>query len=150
MFNDFYAALAQVLPVLLLALMWDSDYLVRLRRQRRRSRRDDPKGVWFWTKQRVRIYIMIVAAVLVASTATTLFVLAGIVPDSQPLRLALCGGLILALITLLWRICVDIILATMDRTSNDRSSVDVGSPAPVPAGRDPDRNVDPTIPAGHG
>jgi hypothetical protein len=47
--GNFYPTLAQVLPVLLLALIWDSAYLIRLRRQRRPLRRDDPAGVWFWT-----------------------------------------------------------------------------------------------------
>ena len=37
--SNFYPTLAQVLPVLLLALIWDSAYLMRLRRQRRPLRR---------------------------------------------------------------------------------------------------------------
>jgi hypothetical protein len=69
MYRDFYATIAQVLPVLLLALMWDSAYLLRLRRQHRPHRRTDPNGVWFWTKPRVRAYTLVVAAVVTSCTA---------------------------------------------------------------------------------
>ncbi|WP_125617928.1 hypothetical protein [Actinomadura sp. WAC 06369] len=40
--QEFYTTLAQVFPVLLLALLWDSRYLERLREQERRSRAADP------------------------------------------------------------------------------------------------------------
>jgi hypothetical protein len=112
MAGDFYATLAQVLPVLLLALMWDSAYLVRLRRQHRLPRRVDPAGVWFWTKPRVRAYTLIVTGEAIASTAVTMLVLAGLIPDSRGLRIALSGGLVLLLITLLIRIGADVIRAT--------------------------------------
>jgi len=46
--GNFYPTLAQVLRVLRLALIWDSAYLVRLRRQRRPLRLYDSAGVWFW------------------------------------------------------------------------------------------------------
>ena len=47
MFGNYYATVAQVLPVLLLAFLWDSGFLQRLRDQRRPTRRTDPHGVWF-------------------------------------------------------------------------------------------------------
>jgi hypothetical protein len=116
--DNFYATLAQVFPVLLLALMWDSAYLVRLRHQRRPHRRTAPGGVWFWTKPRVRAYTLFVAASLITCMAVATLVLAGLLPDSPPLRIALTAGLILALATLLTRISVDIIRATAERPAS--------------------------------
>jgi hypothetical protein len=110
--SDFYATLAQVLPLLLLAFIWDSGYLARLHRQRRLPRRVDPAGVWFWTKPRVRVYMLVVTGVVLASTAVTMLVLAGLIPDSHVLRIVLLGGLALVLATLLTRISVDVIGAT--------------------------------------
>jgi hypothetical protein len=104
--------MAQVLPVLLLALLWDSDYLSRLRRQQRPSRRVDPAGVWFWTKPRVRIHMLFVTTVLIAGIAVSLFVLAGVLADAAWLRGVLVAGLLLALVSLLVRIGSDIVLAT--------------------------------------
>jgi hypothetical protein len=109
---DFYATMAQVLPLLLLALIWDSAFLDRLRQQRRLSRRVDPAGVWFWTKPRVRIYTLIIATVVIASTGTSILVLAQFIPDSIGLRIALSCGLALVLGTLLTRIYYDVIVAT--------------------------------------
>lgn len=108
----FYETLAQVLPVLLLALIWDSAYLQRLRRQQRPPRRLDPDGVYFWTKPRVRAYTLTVTVVILASIAVTCLVLAGLVPDSYGLRVALTAGLLLLLATLLIRISADVIRAT--------------------------------------
>lgn len=48
--SNFYPTLTQVWPVLLLVLICYSAYLTRLRRQQRPLRREDPTGVWFWTK----------------------------------------------------------------------------------------------------
>ncbi|MGH3811805.1 MAG: hypothetical protein ACRDUV_05035 [Pseudonocardiaceae bacterium] len=106
--RDFYATMAQVLPVLLLALVWDSNYLQRLRAQSRPSRRVDPVGVWFWTKPRVRMYLLFVAVVLHTAIAVSLLVLAG----AAWLRGVLVGGLLLALVTLLVRVGSDIVGAT--------------------------------------
>jgi hypothetical protein len=110
--RDFYATMAQVLPVLLLALVWDSRYLERLRRQTRRSRRVDPKGVLFWTKPRVRVYSLFVTSVLIAGIAVSMLVLSGALSDRAWLRGVLVGGLVLALVTLQVRIASDIVSAT--------------------------------------
>lgn len=112
MYRDFYATMAQVLPLLLLALMWDSGYLHRLRHQRRPPRRLDPRGVRFWTKPRVRAYSLFVTGALVGGTGATVLVLAGLVPDSVPLRAALGVAALFALGTLAVRISVDVIAAT--------------------------------------
>lgn len=112
--RDFYATMAQVLPVLLLALMWDSNYLQRVRGQSRRLRRDDPGGVWFWTKPRVRLYLLLVAGVLVTAVGVSLLVLAGALEDTAWLRGVLVGALVLALVTLMVRIGSDVIRATRE------------------------------------
>ena len=115
MHNDFYTTMAQVLPLLLLALIWDSAYLERLRGQRRRKRREDPSGVRFWTKPRVRAYTLFVAAVVVVGTASALLVLGGMIPDTPGLRIALASALMIVLGTVLTRICYDVISATHPR-----------------------------------
>jgi hypothetical protein len=118
--RDFYTTLAQVLPVLLLALMFDSGYLERLRKQSRPARRHDPSGVLFWTKPRVRAYVLVVVVVAVGSTAIALLVLAGMLPDSLALRFVLVAGSVLVLGTLLTRVGIDVIQATApDQSGRD-------------------------------
>jgi len=111
--GSYYSSLAQVLPLLLLAFIWDSGFLERLRGQRRALRKNDPvTGVRFWSKPRVRRYTLFVALVVVISTAVTIFVLAGVIPDSHALRIALSAGVVLVLATLFTRITVDVLWAT--------------------------------------
>jgi hypothetical protein len=110
--SDFYATMAQVLPLLLLAFIWDSAYLDRLRGQSRRKRSEDPAGVRFWTKPRVRAYTLFVAAVVLAATAITIFELGGMIPDSIGLRIALTCALVVVLGTLMARIYFDVMAAT--------------------------------------
>jgi hypothetical protein len=110
--RDFYSTMAQVLPVLLLTLMWDSNYWERLRTQPRRSRRVDPAGVFFWTKPRVRLYSLFVTAALIGGITASLLVLAGTVADVAWLRGVLVAGLLLALLTLMVRIASGILGAT--------------------------------------
>ena len=50
-YRDFYATLAQVVPVLLLTIVWDRDWLADLPNRRRGS---GPDEVRFWTKSVVR------------------------------------------------------------------------------------------------
>ena len=110
--DEFYSTLAHVLPILLLAFIWDSGFLSRLRQQERSLRRVDPSGVRFWTKPRVRAYTLIVSSVVVVSTAVSMLVLAGVIPDSYALRVVLSVGLIIVLATLMTRISVDVFGAT--------------------------------------
>lgn len=70
MASESYATLARVLPIPLLALVWDSAYLERLRRLQRQARRMDREvGVLFWIKSRVRYYALFVTGETVVSTA---------------------------------------------------------------------------------
>ncbi len=137
MTDNFYATLAQVLPLLLLAFIWDSGFLVRLRRQRRLPRRVDSTGVWFWTKPRVRVYTLVVTSVVIVSTAVTVLVLAGLIPDSHALRIALSAGLVLVLVTLLTRITLDVLWATTvvpeSAASSEQSPDVVGASSPYTA-----------------
>jgi len=112
MHDDFYTTLAQVLPVLLLAFIWDSAYLERLRGQERRTRGQDPRAVRFWTNSRVRPFTLFVAALVVASIAITMLQLAGFVSDSFALRAILVGTLLFTLATLAARIYFDVLSAT--------------------------------------
>jgi len=110
--GDFYTTMAEVLPLLLLALIWDSSYLDRLRGQRRLSRRVDPAGVRFWTKPRVRVYTLMIAGIVIVSTGISILVLGRFIPDSLALRVTLSCGLVVVLSTLLTRIYFDVIVAT--------------------------------------
>jgi hypothetical protein len=111
--GNFYATLAQVFPLLLLTLVWESGFLARLRGQRRLSKWANPAGdVWFWTKPNVRWYTLLVTGVAIAATGVTVFVLAGVIPDSYALRLGLSCSLVVVLFTLLTRIAIDVLWAT--------------------------------------
>jgi hypothetical protein len=110
--SDFYTTMAQVLPLLLLALIWDSSFLDRLRGQRRPLRRVDPSGVLFWTKPRVRAYTLSVATVVIVLTGVCVLELAGFIPNSFALRVVMSCGLALVLGTLLTRVWYDVLAAT--------------------------------------
>ncbi|MFC0041324.1 hypothetical protein [Actinomadura rayongensis] len=111
--QEFYTTLAQVYPVLLLALLWDSRYLDGLREQERRSRAEDPvHGVHFWTKGRVRVYTIVLAFLLVCGLGACVLGLAGLFGDSAVLRGLLAGTLVLALVTLLVRVYAEVVRAT--------------------------------------
>lgn len=111
--RDLYSTVAQMLPVLLLALVWESRYLERISGEQRRSRREDPvDGVRFWTKRRVRLYALFVATVVLGDTGLCVLMLAGTIPDSSVLRGVVISGVLLAVASLLFRMWVDILDAT--------------------------------------
>lgn len=111
--RDYYATSAQVLPILLLALLWDSRFLENVATESRAARRHDPeKGVLFWTRRRVRIYSLVVATAITINTGICLLVLVGLVGDSPLVRGLVLSGTALALGTLLTRAYVEIIKAT--------------------------------------
>jgi hypothetical protein len=72
----------------------------------------DSKGVWFWTKPRVRVYTLLVTGAVTGSIAISILVLAGEIPDSRGLRAVLSAGLVLVLTTLMTRITIDVLWAT--------------------------------------
>ena len=135
MHSDYYTTMAQALPLLLLALIWDSSFLDRLRGQRRALRRVDPSGVLFWTKPRVRAYTLFVAVVVLASTGVSVFELAGLIPDTFALRLVLACLLVLVLGTLLTRIWYDVLAATRpDPAAANPDPAAGGAPPTPPSG----------------
>jgi hypothetical protein len=112
-YRDFYATMAQVLPVVLLALIWDSKYLERLEGETRGKRGSGAADeVWFWLKERVRVFTIALTGLLVASLSTCLLFMAGVVGDADWLRVLLVGVLILALATLFVHITVAVLRAT--------------------------------------
>jgi hypothetical protein len=110
--NDFYSTVAAVMPIVLLALVWDSELLRRLPSQNRTLRRIDPGGVHFWTRPRVRVYTISVAGAVMCAIAIAAFVLGGILSDSIGLRWFESCVLCLELGTLLTRITVDVTAVT--------------------------------------
>jgi hypothetical protein len=113
MSDDFYMTIATMLPVLLLALIWDSRAMENIRLQDRQLRKDDPvHGVWFWTKRRVRIYTLVVATVIVTAVGLSVLRISGVLSNTLPLRIFMLASVALTLGTLLTRIWVDVIAAT--------------------------------------
>lgn len=107
--RDFYATLAQVLPVLLLTVVWDRDWLTQLAT---RTRGSAPGQVRIWGKTLVRRYTLFLTTVQLASIAACLLVLAGAFADSVALRVLLVLAAAMALVTLLVRISAGVIKAT--------------------------------------
>ena len=115
--RDFYGTVAQVLPVVVLALVWESRYFEILRARPRLTRQHDPEeGVRFWTLHRVRIYSLTVATAIILDIAVCLLVLAGLIGDSPALRVLISAGVALGLVSLLYRIWVHVLDATQSRS----------------------------------
>lgn len=108
--RDFYATLAQVLPVLLLTIVWDRDWLTRLPSRVRRTA--TTPGVRFWTKPVVRWYSVALTVLLIGAISGAILVLAGTVGDSAWLRGLLVSITVLALSTLAVRISAGVLHAT--------------------------------------
>jgi hypothetical protein len=126
--RDFYAIAAQVLPVVMLALVWESRFFDRLRSERRLSRRVDPTGVLFWTKPRVRLYSLFIVQSILAGISLAMLVLAGWLADTGPVRAIVTLSVLLALGTLGFRMTVDIVAATRDpEAATARPTVVTGS-----------------------
>lgn len=114
--RDFYATVAQVLPVLLLALVFDSGHLAGLKTEQRRLRRHDPEnGVRFWTKPRVRVYALFLSTVVLVDTGLCILALSGGIDDSAALRAIVDAGVVITLGSLLFRIGVHVVEATSER-----------------------------------
>jgi len=101
---DFYATTAQVIPVLLLALIWESKYLDSLK--------DPTRTAWFWKKTQVRIWALFMSVAAVAGEVAALLVLADIVDPGDVPRWIAIVGLASLLGSLLVRLTTDILDAT--------------------------------------
>jgi hypothetical protein len=108
-YRDFYATLAQVLPVLLLTIVWDRHWLDGLPA---RTRGTGPGEVRFWTKPVVRWYSLFLTAALVLAIGGCLLVLVGAADDATWLRVLLMAAAGLSLVTLLVRVSSGIVTAT--------------------------------------
>ncbi|MDN5851299.1 MAG: hypothetical protein L0K86_00370 [Actinomycetia bacterium] len=108
-YRDFYATLAQVLPVLLLTIVWDRDWLADLPG---RHHGTGPDEVRFWTKPVVRWYTLVLTAVLLGAIGASVLVLAGGLDDTAWLRTLLVAAAAMSLATLLVRIGAGVIKAT--------------------------------------
>lgn len=107
--RDFYTTLAQVLPVLLLTIVWVRAWLTSLAARHRGS---GPDAVRFWTKPVVRWYTLLLIAVLLSAIAAGLLVLAGGLADAGWLRVLLLLATAMALATLMVRIGAGVLAAT--------------------------------------
>ncbi len=108
-YRDFYATLAQVLPVLLLTIVWDRDWLADLPNRRHGTGPDD---VRLWTKPIVRWYTLMLTAVLLNAIGSSVLVLPGVLDDTAWLRSLLIAAAAMSLATLFVRIGAGVIKAT--------------------------------------
>ena len=95
--SDFYANAAQVLALVVLALVWESKYFDNLREKTFKS------GWWRWKLWKVQLYSAIVAVAVIVDVGLCLAVLGGWLTNSTVLRVIVGAGLILALGSLLFR-----------------------------------------------
>jgi hypothetical protein len=112
--RDFYGTLAQVFPVLMLAVVWESAFLDRLRTQDRSAMR-------FWTKRRVRNWTIAIVAITVGEIGLITLVLANLVPDWWLPRALVLAGLACVLGTILTRGIVDVLAATTEPPPPDQA-----------------------------
>jgi hypothetical protein len=131
---DYYLAIASVMPILLLAFLWDSGYLRRLRSEKRTLRRLGAPApghvpVLFWTKGRVRAYALFVAGMVLCGIAVAVLALGGMVPDVAAVRDTEAGILILELVSLFNRIAVDLVVATRGTTERPTEGPALPRPA---------------------
>jgi len=94
--SDFYANAAQVLAIVVLALIWDKKYFNKVRTGAFNNRR-------FWKPWLIRLYSTLFAIVAIGGMAVCLAFLSGLLSDSTPLRVGVRWGVALVLFTLLFR-----------------------------------------------
>jgi hypothetical protein len=104
---DYYATTAQVIPVLLLALVWESGYLPRLKTE---NRANAP----VWTKRNVRLWGLFMSAAAVFGEIAMFAVLADIAHPADFWKGAGLVGVAALLGSLCVRLCVDILNATAE------------------------------------
>jgi hypothetical protein len=104
--TGFYETMAHVLALLLLAIVWESHYLDRLRQESDDDRR-------FWKKRRVRIYVVFLGAVVLGAIGVCTAVLSKHVDDNcvaAEIFVLFATGLML--VTMFVRVFYDIKSAT--------------------------------------
>ena len=93
--------------MLLLAIIWESDYLKGLKDE---DRSKSP----IWTKPRIRAWALLMSAAAVAAETTALLVLAKILDDGAIPKAIILGGAGALLATMCTRLAADIVNATQD------------------------------------
>jgi hypothetical protein len=101
---DFYVTTSQVIPILLLALIWDSGYLQRLR--------DPTRDVRFWKKRRVRVWVIFMSAAAIIGEGAMFLVLADVVSPGDAAKALGLVALAVLLGSLAVRVISDIVDAT--------------------------------------
>jgi hypothetical protein len=108
--RDLYATIAQVLPVIVLALIFDTRYFDRL------GAEDDPAATVaehkIWKLSVIRWYTPVVAFIILADTAFCLVVLTNLVTDATWTRWVAVAGAGVALGNLFGRIWIIVDRAT--------------------------------------
>jgi hypothetical protein len=103
---DFYVTCAQVIPLLLLALVFDSEYLTRLKDRNEekvglRAKTTTKDQVRVWTKARIRNWSFFVCSAAIVGEVVMLLVLADVLLcPSAPAKaagLVGVGGLVISL-----------------------------------------------------
>jgi hypothetical protein len=108
---ELYTTLAQVLPLVLLTIAWDRDWLQKLQSRALRTP-SNPGGVRFWCRSRVRSYSIAVVVVLTSAISICILVLAEVVADATWTRVAVITATAIALATLLVRLVAAVLDAT--------------------------------------
>jgi hypothetical protein len=104
---DFYGTTAQVIPVLLLALIWESGYLDRLKKQ-------DRSNYKFWKKSRVRKWGIFMAVSALSAEAAMMLVLADVIDEGTIPRWIGLVGLGVLIGSLVVRLITDVLDATRE------------------------------------
>jgi hypothetical protein len=102
---DFYGTTAQVIPVLLLALIWESGYLDRLKKQ-------DRSKYKIWKKPRVRVWGIFLAVSALGAETAMMLVLADVVDKGTIPRWIGLVGLGVLIGSLVVRLITDVLEAT--------------------------------------
>jgi hypothetical protein len=99
--SDFYANAAQVLAIVVLALIWDSKYFNKVRTGAFNNR-------LVWKPLPIRLYSTIVAVAAIGGIAVCLAFLSGWLTNSTPLRVGVRCAVACALVTLGFRMITHI------------------------------------------
>lgn len=122
---DFYGTTAQVIPVLLLALVWESGYLDRLKTEDRSNYPVFKKPVVRWWG------LFMIAAALVGE-ATMVLVLAGVFGGGDVAKAFGIAGVAALIGSMAVRLCVDVWKATSEDGSPAAATLPAGGESGPP------------------
>ncbi|TQC47404.1 hypothetical protein EEB14_20855 [Rhodococcus sp. WS4] len=106
---DFYSTAAQIIVVLLLALVWESKYFEEFET----LTPVEHAARHFWTKCRVRVYSLSIITFVITALGVAITVLAGFLDDDALVwRIWVFAAIVVALLALLSRMWIDILKRT--------------------------------------